>query len=36
MFRNVKCGGDVALYIKVSLQSSLMNQFTTAIPLLLE
>ena len=34
--RSDRCGGGVALYIKQSLQCSLMKQFSTSIPMLLE
>ena len=35
-FRNDKCGGDVALYIRESLGCSLIKYFISAIPMLLE
>ena len=35
-FRSDRCGGGVALYIKQSLQCSLIKQFSTSIPMLLE
>ena len=35
-FRSDRCGGGVALYIKQSLQCSLIKQFITSIPMLLE
>ena len=34
--RSDRCGGGVALYIKQSLQCSLIKQFSTSIPMLLE
>ena len=35
-FRSDRCGGGVALYIKQYLQCSLIKQFSTSIPMLLE
>ena len=34
--RSDRCGGGVALYIKQSLQCSLIRQLSTSIPMLLE
>ena len=34
--RSDRCGGGVAFYIKQSLQCSLIKQFSTSIPMLLE